>query len=130
METITAHGKEMYCSDGQVRQCFPLLAAWIADHVENEILPGLKRMSCAVCEVPVERLGSDKKENHPTRDHDKYAAIEERYVNIGDEDNMALTLAAGVKMGWTSLPDSYMSKFPFFSNPTYYLTSTCGFSSI
>lgn len=99
METITANGKEMCCSDGQVRQCFPVLAAWIADHAENETLHGLKRMSCAVCEVPVERLGSDEKERHPTRDYHKYAAIEEHYVNTGEEDNVASLLAVGVKMG-------------------------------
>ena len=44
---------------------FPVLAAWIADHAENETLHGLKRMTCMVCAVPVERLGWDAKEVHP-----------------------------------------------------------------
>ena len=56
LEAATKYGKEICCSDGRVRQCFPVLAAWISDHVENETLHGLKRMSCVVCEVPVERL--------------------------------------------------------------------------
>ena len=56
-------------------------------------------MSCTVCEVPIERLGSDEKEMHLTRDYHKYAAIEECYVNTGDEDNVALLLAVGVNMG-------------------------------
>ena len=99
MDTIMAHGKEMCCSDGQVRQCFPVLAAWITDHAENETLHGLKRMRCAVCEVPVERLGSDEKEMHPTREYHKYAAIEERFVNTGDKDNVASLLAVGLTMG-------------------------------
>jgi len=99
LEAIAKHGKEMCCSDGKVRQCFPVLAAWIADHAENETLHGLKRMSCAVCEVPVERLGWDTKEVHPARDYQKYAEIEERYVNTGGEHNVASLLAVGVKMG-------------------------------
>jgi len=99
LEAITESGKEMNCSDGKVRQCFPVLAAWIADHAENETLHGLKRMSCAVCEVPVDRLGSDAKEVHATRDYQKYATIEQHYVNTGDEQNIASLSAVGVKMG-------------------------------
>jgi hypothetical protein len=82
-----------------VRQCFPVLAAWIADHAENETLHGLKRMSCAVCEVPVERLGSDPNEEHPTRDYLKYAAMEQRYIDTEDEHIIASLSEVGVKMG-------------------------------
>jgi len=49
LEAFTKSGKDMNCSDGRVRKCFPVLAAWIVDHAENETLHGLKRMSCAVC---------------------------------------------------------------------------------
>ena len=59
LEAIAKLGKEMNCADGKVRQCFPVLAAWIADHAENETLHGLKRMSCPKCEAPLERLGTD-----------------------------------------------------------------------
>ena len=45
-------------------------------------------MSCAVCEVPVERLGLDEKKTHLTQDYHKYATIEERYVNTVDKDNV------------------------------------------
>lgn len=99
LESITKSGKEMNCSDGKVRQCFPVLAAWISDHAENETLHGLKRMSCPVCEVPLERLGLDAKEVHPTRDYSKYAAIEQQYVDTGDEHHIASLAAVGVKMG-------------------------------
>ena len=40
-------------------------------------------MSCVVCQVPVERLGWNAKEVHPVRDYQKYAAVAERYVNLG-----------------------------------------------
>ena len=99
LEAATKYGKEMCCSDGRVRQCFPVLAAWIADHAENETLHGLKRMSCVVCEVPVERLGWDTKAVHPVREYQKYATVAERYVNTGGEHNVASLLAVAVKIG-------------------------------
>ena len=98
LEAIAKFGKEINCSDGMVRRCFPVLAAWIADHAENEALHGLKRMSCALCEVPVERLGSDAEEAYPTRDYKKYARMEQRYMDTRDEE-LAISLSAvGVKM--------------------------------
>jgi hypothetical protein len=99
LETIAKSGKEMNCSDGKVRRCFPILAAWIADHAENETLHGLKRMSCAVCEVPLDGLGSDATEVHRTRDYHRYAAIEQQYVDTGDEHIITSLSAVGVKMG-------------------------------
>jgi hypothetical protein len=98
LEAIAKFGKEMNCSDGMVRQCFLVLAAWIADHVENEILHGLKRMSCVVCEVPVERLGSNAEEVYPTRDYEKYTEIAQRYFDSGDERFATSLSAVGVKI--------------------------------
>jgi len=45
-------GVPINCTDGKVRRCFPLLAAWIADHMENIALHGLKSNVCPRCEVP------------------------------------------------------------------------------
>ena len=98
LEAITKFGKEMVCSDGSVRRCFPVLAAWIADHAENEMLHGLKRMGCAVCEAPVERLGSDAEEVYPTRDYEKYARIAQQYFDTGDEEFANSLSAVGIKM--------------------------------
>ena len=99
LEAATKYSKEMCCLDGRVRQCFPVLAAWIADLVENKTLHGLKRMNCVVCGVPVEWLGWEAKEVHPVRDYQKYAAVPERYVNTGGEYNVTSLLAVKVKIG-------------------------------
>jgi hypothetical protein len=98
LEAITKLGKEMNCADGKVRQCFPVLAAWIADHAENETLHGLKRMSCPKCEAPLERLGTDAEEIYPTRDYQKYARITQKYFVTEDEELAASLSAVGVKM--------------------------------
>ena len=98
LEAIMRLGKEMNCSDGMAWHCFPVLAAWIADQAENEALHGLKRMGCTVCEVPVERLGSDAEECFPTRDYERYARIAQRYLDTGDEDFATSLSAVGVRM--------------------------------
>jgi hypothetical protein len=45
LEAIMKLEKEINCPEGKVQQCFPVLAAWIADDDENEMLHGLKRLS-------------------------------------------------------------------------------------
>ena len=100
LEAITRLGKEMNCSDGMAQHCFPVLAAWIADQAENEAVHGLKRMGCTVCEVPVERLGSDVEECFPARDYERYARIVQRYFKLDtwDEDFAISLSAVGVRM--------------------------------
>ncbi|KAI5777109.1 hypothetical protein EDC01DRAFT_624450, partial [Geopyxis carbonaria] len=40
---------EMLCADGSVRSCWPVLAAWIADHPEHANLQGTKGNVCPTC---------------------------------------------------------------------------------
>ena len=124
LEAIAKFGKEMNCSDGMVRQCFLVLAAWIADHVENEILHGLKRMSCVVCEVPVERLGSNAEEVYPTRDYKKYTEIAQRYFDSGDEQFATSLSAVGVKIERNFSPGYHVSRSPCYTNRISCTTST------
>ena len=54
-------GVPIDCADGKVRRCFPILSAWVADHMENVTLHGLKSNACPTCEVPAEELGTNIK---------------------------------------------------------------------
>ena len=58
MAALGNSGIEVECADGKARLCFPRLAAWIADHLENVTLHGIQQNQCAVCEVRPEELGS------------------------------------------------------------------------
>jgi len=47
------------CTDSKVRQCFPILSMWIADHMENVVQQGLKTNACHKCKVPTYKLGTN-----------------------------------------------------------------------
>jgi hypothetical protein len=57
LEEAGRHGVYMGCADGQVRHCFPLLAAYIADNPEQCLIACVKNNSCHRCTVPVDQRG-------------------------------------------------------------------------
>ena len=59
------------CTDGKIWRCFPILAAWIADYMENVALHGIKSNVCPRCEVPAVKLGTNMKV-YPVRDYAIY----------------------------------------------------------
>jgi len=67
-------GVPIACADGKVRRCFPILSAWVADHIENVTLHGLKSNVCPTCEVPAGELGTNSKKYRA-----RYYARYERY---------------------------------------------------
>ena len=46
LENVYQNGLELPCADGYIRQCFPRLSAWCADHMEYVSLLGLKSKFC------------------------------------------------------------------------------------
>ena len=59
LQDVAHAGIPIDCADGKVRLCFPILSAWIADHMENVALHGLKTNTCPKCEVPTNELGTN-----------------------------------------------------------------------
>jgi len=54
-------GVPIYYPDGKCRSCFPILSAWVADHMENVTLHELKSNACPTCEVPAGEVGTNIK---------------------------------------------------------------------
>ena len=79
-------GLEVECADGKVRLCFPCLAAWIADHLENVTLHGIQQNQCAVCEVQPQELGSNLRNSVAKQDYRKY---EDRFNKLSDNGQQA-----------------------------------------
>ena len=50
------------CADLQQRRCYPILAAWLADHMEYIEIFNIKKDCCPVCEVTMDQLGMSAKE--------------------------------------------------------------------
>jgi len=61
-------GAPIDCADGKIRRGFPIMSGWIADHMENVTLHGIKYNACPKCEVPPEVLGS-RAGHHRARDY-------------------------------------------------------------
>jgi len=51
-------GSPIDCADGKIPRCFPIMSGWIADHMENVTLHGIKSNASPKCEVLPEELGT------------------------------------------------------------------------
>ena len=56
---IAGPGYEWDCANGQVRRCYPILAAWIADYQEHVILVRIIKGLCPVCEILRTEMGHE-----------------------------------------------------------------------
>jgi len=75
LQNAAAEGVKIECADGKVRRCFPIFSAWIADHMENVTLHGIKSDVCPKCEVLPGELGTDAN-SHGARDYARYERCE------------------------------------------------------
>ncbi|KAG0640203.1 hypothetical protein HOY80DRAFT_885059 [Tuber brumale] len=107
-------GIEIECADSKVRQCFPRLAAWIADHLENITLHGIQQNQCAVCETTPDRLGSYTGRSAAIRDYKKYQTLFAEYSN-GSSDAGEDLINRGFKLRpsiFSGLPDIHQAHLP------------------
>src|SRR5437588_5717059 len=72
LQDTALEGVLIDCADGRVRNYFPILAAWIADHMENVSLHGVKSNTCPRCEISPGMLGSHMQNGYPTRYYARY----------------------------------------------------------
>jgi len=96
----TPEGVRVDCADGKIRRCFPILSGWIADHMENVTLHGIKSNACPKCEVSPEELGTGA--NHQrTRDYARYERYERQNSSLGNDSDGARDIfeTLGVKIG-------------------------------
>ena len=57
LKDVGKDGIDIECADFQTHRYFPILAAWLADHIEYVALYHIKVDSCPVCEVKKDQLG-------------------------------------------------------------------------
>jgi len=56
---LNGSGYSLDCPDGKVRQCYPIVAAWIADYMEYVVVARLISGFCPVCEIPKNAMGHE-----------------------------------------------------------------------
>ena len=96
------NGITLDCADGQRRRCFPILCAWVADHMEHALLQNLKINACPQCEVPQDRLGDPPSkagttESYLARNHHQYQRLADAYQDTGDERLLGKLAEHGIK---------------------------------
>jgi len=89
-------GIPIACADSKVRLWFPILNAWIADHMENVALDGLKTNGCPKCEVPTNELRSNPR-SYRARDYARYQHYKPENQTSGSEtdDDHVMNLDIG-----------------------------------
>jgi len=101
-ELIFAHlhdvahvGIPIDCADGKVRLSFLILSAWIADHMQNVALHGLKTNACPECEVPTNELGTNAR-SYRARDYARYQSYKPENQTSGSETDDAHVMNLGI----------------------------------
>ncbi|KAL7269692.1 hypothetical protein RUND412_007628, partial [Rhizina undulata] len=67
-------GFKMLCANGHRKHCFPVLSAWLADHMEHVSLQNIYKDACPICDVGLPELGEfmERPAEHRKRNHDEY----------------------------------------------------------
>jgi len=85
-QDVAHTGIAIDCADGKVGQCFPILSAWIADHMGNVAPHGLKTNASHKCKVPTHELGINAR-SHRTRDYARYQRYKGDNQTSGSESD-------------------------------------------
>jgi len=65
----------MACSDEKVRKCIPVVSSWLADHMENVNIHGIKTNQCPICMTTQSQLGTLPKTPYAVRKHEDYQSL-------------------------------------------------------
>jgi len=104
-------------ADRNVGRCFPTLSAWVADHMENVTLHGLKSNACPTCEVPAGELGTNIK-NYRARDYARYEryGYENRFPGSKSESTHGKFRGLGINLGQNVFDGLHRVSAPDFHN--------------
>lgn len=83
-------GFKWLCADGYYRRCFPVLAAWVADSPEYNVITRSVQNSCPRCEIPIQEMGHHDggSLNHKLRCSNEMETLFEAPYTPGQRDMM------------------------------------------
>jgi len=113
LQNAALEGFNIDCSDGKVRRCFPIFSAWIADHIENVALHGIKSNVCPQCEVLPGELGTDAN-SHRARDYARYERCERESAS---DDSRTMFETLGIDLEKNVFPGLHRVSAPGLHKP-------------
>jgi len=72
LDALLTPGKLILCADSRMRQCYPVICAWMADYFENIHLHSIKQPHCPVSEALKSSFGEGNSSSWQLRDYRLY----------------------------------------------------------
>jgi len=85
----------MACSDEKVRKCIPVVSSWLADHIENVNIHGIKTNRYPVCTASQSQVGTLPKTPYAVPKHEDYQSLFQAGDVDGYEPRKSRVIASG-----------------------------------
>ena len=92
LEDAARAGVYLECADGNQRHCYPILCAWVADHMEHVSLLNIKSNACPRCEMDPNDFG-----DYSVRAMPRDTSVYQAKLEIGDEEAKRFLFERGVR---------------------------------
>ncbi|QRV91332.1 hypothetical protein RhiJN_19350 [Ceratobasidium sp. AG-Ba] len=105
LKVASEKGVDMWCADGRLRRVFPMVAAYIADWPEQNLMACTSEGSCPIC-VTKQKGRGDINNSQPLRDRNETLNAIRAYFDYKSRIQLKDLSLKPVWPWWASLPDT------------------------
>ncbi|QRV92599.1 hypothetical protein RhiJN_20617 [Ceratobasidium sp. AG-Ba] len=105
LKAASEKGVDMWCADGRLRRVFPMVAAYIADWPEQNLMACTSEGSCPIC-VTKQKGRGDINNSQPLRDRNETLNAIRAYFDYKSRIQLKDLSLKPVWPWWASLPDT------------------------
>lgn len=110
LRDASVKGKVMWCADGRLRHIYPIVAAYIADWPEQNLMACTSQGSCPICSTKRPGRGDGDKDNPaPLRDRGETLAALNAYFEHNDPGELKELSLKPIWPWWGDIPHINMS---------------------
>jgi hypothetical protein len=103
LQKASEDGVDMWCADGRMHRIYPMVAAYIADWPEQNLMSCTSEGSCPVCSTKWQGRG-DGAQPAPLRDRDETLDAIRAYFNYNNKSELTALSLKPVWPWWAGLP--------------------------
>jgi hypothetical protein len=103
LQKASEDGVDMWCADGRMRRIYPIVAAYIADWPEQNLMSCTSEGSCPVCSTKRRGRG-DGTQSAPLRDRDETLDAIRAYFDYNNKSELTDLSLKPVWPWWAGLP--------------------------